>query len=291
MTHVLDLFPAEQMGLQRHTQGLKPYLPCGARMTQISARRRLNASRGPWMWLTAIVTLLASMLAPAGASATVGPGWMRAGDMTDVRTSFPAVTLPSGKVLVASGSSADLFDPANGTFSRVATLTVDRGAGLSATLLQNGKVLLAGGQAGDSAQATAELFDPASGTSSPTGSMSDTRSFHSATLLTDGRVLIVGGGRSIRPESSVASAEIYDPVSGTFSPTGGMTAPRNITRQRCSATGGCWSPGDTRTTGTCWGWRRRRFTTRAQEPSHLPQTWRPVAEITRRRFCVMGRCW
>lgn len=145
---------------------------------------------------------------------------------------FPAIELPSGGVLVASGRTAELFDPTSATFSGAGSLTVDRGQAFSGTLLDNGKVLLVGGQAGDASLASAELYDPATGTFTPTGDMSVARSFHSATLMADGRVLIVGGHRFNFRNSALASAEIYDPATGTFSPTGEM----RIGRQEHTAT-------------------------------------------------------
>jgi len=78
----------------------------------------------------------------------------------------------------------------------------------TATLLTDGRVLVAGG----SADPSAEIYDPKTGTFSPTGSMSEARGAHTATLLTDGRVLMAGGSKN-------HSAEIYDPAAGTFSPT------------------------------------------------------------------------
>jgi hypothetical protein len=80
----------------------------------------------------------------------------------------------------------------------------------TATLLSNGRVLIAGGEPGSGALATAEVYDPASGTFSPTGSMATERSEHTATLLSNGRVLIAGGnGGSVG--DARASAELYEP--------------------------------------------------------------------------------
>src|SRR5947207_475805 len=76
--------------------------------------------------------------------------------------------------------------------------------GHTATLLPNGKVLVAGGF-GTSILASAELYDPASGTWSATGNLITGRSGHTATLLPSGKVLIAGGGDG---NSILASAEL-----------------------------------------------------------------------------------
>jgi hypothetical protein len=79
---------------------------------------------------------------------------------------------------------------------------------------------------GDNTSGSAELYDAATGTFSPTGSMAHHRSGQTATLLSDGRVLIAGGrGRNMSGDFTLASAELYDPLSGTFSSTGSMTVP------------------------------------------------------------------
>jgi len=95
----------------------------------------------------------------------------------------------------------------------------------TATLLTNGKVLIAGGFDGsNSASATAELYDPVAGTFSATGNLNTAREYQTATMLNDGKVLIVGGFDGTN--SATASAELYDPVAGTFSPTGSLNIAR-----------------------------------------------------------------
>jgi hypothetical protein len=95
----------------------------------------------------------------------------------------------------------------------------------TATLLRNGKVLIAGGEGdGFHALASAELYDPSTRTFAPTGSMIMPRYAHSATLLADGRVLIAGGTQDVNGGSYVFTAEIYDPSTGAFTATGDLTS-------------------------------------------------------------------
>ena len=100
--------------------------------------------------------------------------------------------------------------PPAGSFTATGSMSTAR-YGHSATLLLDGRVLVAGGDGGR----TAELYDPASGLFVATGSMVMSRQLHSATRLPDGRVLLVGGRQD-------ASAELFDPATGSFSPTGEM---------------------------------------------------------------------
>jgi hypothetical protein len=93
----------------------------------------------------------------------------------------------------------------------------------TATLLPNGQVLVAGG-CGNGACSSAELYNPASGTWTATGSMTAARIYHTATLLSDGQVLVAGGyNTGCTPCTSLSSAELYDPQTGHWTPTGNMS--------------------------------------------------------------------
>src|SRR6267143_974733 len=123
------------------------------------------------------------------------------GSLGSARRNHTATLLPNGKVLVAGGfdnsgnglASAELYDPASGTWSAAGSLTTARYSH-TATLLPNGKVLVAGGlDSSNNASASAELYDPASGSWSATGSLGTARENHTATLLPNGKVLVAGG--------------------------------------------------------------------------------------------------
>ena len=104
---------------------------------------------------------------------------------------------------------------AQSVWSSTTNLNVDRRSH-TATLLEDGRVLVAGGETSSFddpetlEERSAELYDPATGLWSVTGSFNVDRRFHTATLLEDGRVLAV----------SAKTAEIYDPTSERWSITG-----------------------------------------------------------------------
>ena len=155
-------------------------------------------------------------------------GFEETGSMAQARAYHTATLLPDGKVLVAS-QSAELYDPADGTWTPTGSPANPRSRH-TATLLPNGKVLVAGGLAGFNSLASAELYDPASGTWTPTGSLNAARYSHTATLLPDGKVLVAGGFFAI-PFSIWGgypdwSAEVYDPASGTWTTTAHLAEPR-----------------------------------------------------------------
>ncbi|MDT9001360.1 kelch repeat-containing protein [Paucibacter sp. APW11] len=150
--------------------------------------------------------------------------------MLQPRHGHTATLLPDGRVLVAGGdladgrvlalNSAELYDPKAKLFQALqAPLSIER-AYHTATLLKNGKVLLAGGQGLRPGMITfsAELFDPASGKFEPLTPqrLLAPRTYHAATLLDSGQVLIVGGTDWQTPRAP-NSAELFDPQSNTFS--------------------------------------------------------------------------
>lgn len=96
----------------------------------------------------------------------------------------------------------------------------------TATLLLDGRVLVAGGIS-DDLVAQAELYDPITSTWTATGAMAGGRYGHTATLLFDGRVLVTGG-LFAGSDNPVASAELYDAETGLWTVTGSMKGPRTL---------------------------------------------------------------
>ena len=157
------------------------------------------------------------------------------GRMAHPRQSHAASRLTAGsKVLVSGGfavgvlASAEVFDPLPGTFTPTGSMLNAR-QNHTSTLLGNDKVLVAGGQGGaggGTALATAETYDPTTGTFTLVGPMAGPRYFHTATRLPDGTVLVEGGRASQTGPDLLPSAEVFDPSSNTFKPTGSMSAAR-----------------------------------------------------------------
>ena len=112
--------------------------------------------------------------------------------MTTARAAHTATLLPNGKVLIVgseTGTDApELYDSNTNTWTPTAKLNANRWWP-PATLLQDGRVLVSGGQD----RASAEIYDPVTGTWSVTGSLALARYGHTATLLPNGKVLIAGG--------------------------------------------------------------------------------------------------
>ena len=160
-----------------------------------------------------------------------------AGAMTEARIDHTATLLnDGGKVLIVgpgpSSLTAELYDPATETFKTTGSMHHSRSS-FTATLLARsgpnaGKVLIAGGNTVTSGEQVAELYDPATDTFSDTGSTTILRSGHTATLLTVGALagqVLIARGTDVGGSDS-ATAELYNPSTGTFTATSSMTVPR-----------------------------------------------------------------
>jgi hypothetical protein len=100
--------------------------------------------------------------------------------------------------------------------------------GCTATLINTGKVLVAGGFNGGTVLTTGELYDPATAAFALTGSMVIPRSGHTATLLSNGKVLVTGGAPLTLGPPPPEAEELYDPATGAFAPTGVILTPRGL---------------------------------------------------------------
>lgn len=154
-----------------------------------------------------------------------------------------ATLLSDGAVLFTadplySGSyGAEIYHPEAKVFMRTGAMIANI-IGRTATLLPNGKVLVAGGADEGARYKESELYDPSAGAFTATSGMTEPRVGHAAVLLSDGTALITGGeGWGPLGDmpccwflGSLASAEIYDSSAGTFTATGNMTARREYQR-------------------------------------------------------------
>lgn len=149
------------------------------------------------------------------------------------RTSTP---LSDGGALLTGGflsNRAERYDPVEAKWRAAGNMLHVRG-GHTATLLRDGRVLIAGGSTCCDEPApstllyanTAEIYDPATNAFSETGSMQFARGLHAAALLPDGRVLISGGDGN-DPAAPPLGTEIFDPATGRFSSAGNLAAPRD----------------------------------------------------------------
>jgi hypothetical protein len=195
------------------------------------------ATIGPATGLTTgVIVGSATISAAIGTVTAIAPlsvitnAWFPTGSMATGRAYHTATLLSSGMVLAVGGGYTEcgtycvtvpssvvteLYNPSVGAWTATGSLTTARYLH-TATLLPNGKVLVAGGFGDSGYIAGAEIYDPAAGSWTVTGSMTTVRAGHSATLLPSGMVLATGGDAPSSQQSlfpiSLASAEVYDPL-------------------------------------------------------------------------------
>jgi len=161
--------------------------------------------------------------------------WSIPGQMTHGRYFHSMVKLLDGRVLVLGGCTADrcfagtvdveIFDPKTNKFTLAIAPMKNHRVCFTATLLADGRVLVAGGYNPSGVLSENETYDPASDTWTVNAPMKHPHVVHVAVLLQDGRVLVAGGDCS--PELPCAEADLFDPLTGKWKSVGPMGAPRS----------------------------------------------------------------
>jgi hypothetical protein len=235
-----DTAPVEVDPVEMATAAARAAGPA-SRWAEVVGSLRFGSGRFAILLATLLLLLAIAIAALVGSGLFHPPplppsqlGFVETGPMAMSRHGLVAVRLQDGRVLAIGGhtpdlgagfevsyASSEIWDPRTGLFSLTGSMTVPRLL-FQATPLDDGKVLVEGGDPSTGATAGAELFDPATGTWSPTGSMAGPRRMHSATLLANGQVLVAGGHDGQEP---LATAELYDPATGTFRPAGSLPQP------------------------------------------------------------------
>ena len=164
----------------------------------------------------------------------ISNSWSAAASMTTARANFTSTSLQDGEVLVAGGfggdlhrtATAELYDPASNRWLITGTMVVGR-VNYAAAALPDGRVLAVGGRIPTGPIANAEIYDPVSGRWTAVPSMRSPRESPTATTLADGRVLVTGGvthdGIYLQ---ATTSAEIYDPLSSSWTTAASMRVAR-----------------------------------------------------------------
>ena len=159
--------------------------------------------------------------------------WTAAGALANARGSHTATLLPNGKVLavgghvtstgaVANPGSVEIYNPGGNFWMADAAMTTPRG-GHTATLLTNGKLLIAGGVSGSTYPLATERYDTSLGTWSAGAPMTTGRAYHTATLLNGGDVVVAGGSTGASP---TASTELYSALNNSWVSAGSLTTAR-----------------------------------------------------------------
>jgi hypothetical protein len=159
--------------------------------------------------------------------------WDPGPPMHTARYDHEAVLLDDGRVIVAGGvsipqfgyveflTSAEIYDPATGSWSTTGSMAVGRFDHAMARLA-DGRVLVAGGETSGGRTASAEIYDPATRQWTPVASMAEARIRFTATRLADGTVLVAGGSF----EQEASTTEVFDPATGSWTTGPSMLAMR-----------------------------------------------------------------
>ena len=160
--------------------------------------------------------------------------WSKPKQMNEGRFFHSMVKLQDGRVLVLGGCTmnpcmagtlhGEIFDPTTNRFTAGAPMNVHR-VSFTATLLADGRVLVAGGYNPGGVLVDNETYDPAANTWTVNAPMKHRHVVHAAVLLQDGRVLVAGG--DCKPTLPCAAADIFNPLTGRWRAVAPMSVPRS----------------------------------------------------------------
>jgi large repetitive protein len=212
----------------------------GASGLETKTVKNLPQRRHNKLAIPALLAFTALVLALALTTSAQAGIWNTTGSLHTARGG-PAIFLDNGQVLVVGGSgnsmeyewgvplnSAELYNPATRLWSNTGFMH-DARSEFTITRLLNGKVLAVGGTGISGELNSCELYDPATETWNPTGPIATARMMHAATRLPDGRVLVAGGtyyNSVTQNYVTLDSAELYDPATELWSPTGSLKTAR-----------------------------------------------------------------
>lgn len=167
--------------------------------------------------------------------------WSTTAPMLSFHSKHTATTLHDGRVLVAGGEGrlatvrgnpltmSEVYDPAADSWTPTGPMISEVPFNHSAVLLDDGRVLVAGGRWSGTTAAgvlnTTQLYDPTTNRWSETSEMRHARAYHASALLPDGRVLVAGG--EDERGDSMTSAEVWDPATGSWSEVGSLLVPHH----------------------------------------------------------------
>lgn len=229
----------------------------------------------------------------------------RIADANVGRSGHTATRLADGRVLVAGGAapgsgalmtdSVEIWDPASGQFRLLAARMHARRMSHSATLLADGRVLIAGGFSSGGSYALAEVFDPATERFTPVGApVGLQRGLHGAHRLADGSVLLFGGDEfdpATGATTIVAGALRFDPSSATLAPVRALATPRSapaslrLPDDRILMFGGYASLTEKAASAEAYS---PAGGSQALAPLPLPRAWHSVTRLTDGRVLIVG---
>jgi hypothetical protein len=212
-----------------HATKVSAIKPIVARL--LGGTRKMNQHRNRFNMFPPIFVLGVAGCSPLALGQSPGT-FTATGSMATARRLHTATLLMDGRVLIAGGENesprdtplftTEIYDPVKQTFTPSANMMTGR-SGHTATLLPDGRVLIAGGDSivlSSPGNGSAELYDPSTGSFTATGSLLMARLGFNATLLANGKVLITGGVAGALSGNVVGDAEIYDPSTGSFTAAG-----------------------------------------------------------------------